>query len=489
MTTAIPAGRIAVCNRAPVRADGDYVLYWMIAARRTTWNFGLQHAVHRARELGKPLVVLEGLRSDYRWASDRLHRFVLQGMRDNAKRLERPGIVYYPYVEPQRGAGKGLLAALASRACHVVTDDFPCFFLPRMVEAAARTMPVRLEAVDSNGLLPLSETSQDFPTAYAFRRFLQKNLRPHLEAFPERDPLYRVRLAEACSIPRDVAQRWPQATPQLLAGGSLAAFPIDHAVPESATEGGAVAAARALDAFLPILPRYLDEHSEPEADVTSGLSPYLHFGHVAAHAVAHAVLEREDWTPRDVSSQASGKRQGWWGTSAATESFLDELVTWRELGYVFCRHRADYNQFESLPGWALATLAKHARDRRAYKYDHATFENARTHDPLWNAAQTQLVREGRIHNYLRMLWGKKILEWSPTPQAALETLVELNNRWALDGRNPNSYSGIFWVLGRFDRAWGPERPIYGTVRYMTSENTARKFHVADYVQRYAPVAL
>jgi len=489
MTAAIPPGRITVRNRAPVRPGGDYVLYWMIAARRTTWNFGLQHAVHRARELGRPLVVLEPLRCDYRWASDRLHRFVLQGMRDNAKRLERPGILYYPYVEPHPGAGKGLLAALAARACQVVTDEFPCFFLPRMVEAAAHVVPVHFEAIDSNGLLPLSAAPEAFLTAYVFRRFLQKNLRPHLETFPERDPLQRVRLAGECTLPREVTQRWPRATPKLLASGALDAYPIDHTVVESTVEGGAVAAAGALATFLPLLPRYADDHSEPQANVTSGLSPYLHFGHIAAHAVAHAVLEREDWTPRDVSHKATGKRQGWWGTSAATEAFLDELVTWRELGYVFCRHRIDYDRLESLPDWARATLAKHAGDRRAYVYEHTTFETARTHDPLWNAAQTQLVREGRIHNYLRMLWGKKILEWSPTPQAALATMIELNNRWALDGRNPNSYSGIFWVLGRFDRAWGPERPIYGTVRYMTSENTARKFHVADYVRRYSPALL
>jgi deoxyribodipyrimidine photo-lyase len=156
------------------------------------------------------------------------------------------------------------------------------------------------------------------------------------------------------------------------------------------------------------------------------------------------------------------------------------------LGFNFCRHRDDFDLYDSLPDWAKTTLARHLRDRRQYLYSLDEFASGRTHDRLWNAAQRQLFVEGRLHNYMRMLWGKKILEWSPTPQDALEVMIELNNKYALDGRDPNSYSGIFWVLGRYDRPWGPERPIFGTVRYMSSENTARKLDVAPYLARYAP---
>ena len=155
-------------------------------------------------------------------------------------------------------------------------------------------------------------------------------------------------------------------------------------------------------------------------------------------------------------------------------------MTWRELGYNMSSHRDDYDQYESLPDWVQATLAKHEGDPREQVYSLDEFATAATHDPLWNAAQTQLVREGRIHNYLRMLWGKKILEWSATPRDALATMIELNNRYALDGRNPNSYSGIFWTLGRYDRPWGPERPIFGSVRYMSSDNTRKKLRANDY---------
>jgi deoxyribodipyrimidine photo-lyase len=201
-----------------------------------------------------------------------------------------------------------------------------------------------------------------------------------------------------------------------------------------------------------------------------------------------AIAEHEGWAPDRLAPRATGSRSGWWGMSAAAESFLDECVTWRELGFNFTAARRDYDRYESLPDWARAALARHANDLRPHVYTPAELETAATHDPLWNAAQRQLLLTGRIHNYLRMLWGKKILEWSPTPAAALSTMIDLNNKFALDGRDPNSYTGIFWVLGRYDRPWGPERPIFGTVRYMSSENTARKFSVKGYLARYGPGA-
>ena len=169
------------------------------------------------------------------------------------------------------------------------------------------------------------------------------------------------------------------------------------------------------------------------------------------------------------------------------ESFLDELVTWRELGFNMCWQRADFDKYESLPDWAQKTLEKHSRDHRPYVYSLDELRNGKTHDKLWNAAQYQLVSEGRMHNYLRMLWGKKILEWSASPREALSAMIELNNRFAVDGRNPNSYSGIFWVLGRYDRAWGPERSIFGKIRYMTSENTAKKLSLTKYLEKYSEV--
>jgi deoxyribodipyrimidine photo-lyase len=164
------------------------------------------------------------------------------------------------------------------------------------------------------------------------------------------------------------------------------------------------------------------------------------------------------------------------------------LITWREIGFNFAARERNYDRYESLPEWAQQTLADHAEDPRPAIYSLEEFTQAKTHDPLWNAAQRQLVREGRIHNYLRMLWGKKILHWTRSPQEALEVMIQLNNQFALDGRDPNSYSGIFWVLGRYDRAWGPERPVFGKIRYMTSESTASKWRVGDYMKKYSEAA-
>lgn len=378
----VPKVRLQNCNQAPINAQGDFVLYWMIAFRRFEFNFSLQRAIEWAIELKKPLVIFEPLRIGYRWASDRIHRFVIDGMADNAARVaskKNPGILYYPYVEPTLDADKGLLAALGRHACVIVTDDFPSFFVPRMVAAVAPRLSVRLEQVDSNGLLPLRATDRVFTTAFSFRAYLQKELRAHLAEFPLSDPLARVKLPAIKSLPTAITRKWPAVSSRLLNGDAreLAKIDIDHSVAALDYRGGAGAARRRLKIFLDKrLVRYSEDANKPEADARSELSPYLHYGH--------------------------------------------------------------------------------------------------------------MVREGRIHNYLRMLWGKKILEWTATPQDALEIMVELNNRFAIDGRNPNSYSGIFWVLGRYDRPWGPERPIFGTIRYMSSDNTRKKLHVGDYLREYAP---
>jgi deoxyribodipyrimidine photo-lyase len=487
---AIPELRIDGCNDKPIRPDRDFVLYWMIAFRRTRWNFALDRAIECARELKKPLVILEALRCDYPWASDRMHRFVLRGMAEKLRKLDASQVLYYPYAERSTGEGKGLLVALADRSCRVITDDFPCFFLPQMIRSAAKQLSVCLEKIDSNGLLPLRAAEQVFPTAHSFRRFLQNNLPVHLSLFPKADPLARLDLPKPKPLPEEITKRWPPAPLSWLEDpGSLAALPINHkilpAAEPEAMNGGETAAENKWHAFMANrIGEYVEVRNEPEQQGTSGLSAYLHFGHISAHQVLHDLMAHEKWSEAKLSHRTDGSRQGWWGVRAPVEQFLDQLVTWREVGFNFSSHREDYDRYESLPEWAKETLGKHSRDERQYVYSLKHFAAARTHDPLWNAAQRQLSSEGRMHNYMRMLWGKKILEWSETPQVALEVMVELNNRYALDVRNPNSYSGVFWCLGRYDRAWGPERPVYGTIRYMSSDNTARKLHVKNYLRKY-----
>ncbi len=477
-------------NQAAIRPDAEFVLYWMTAARRSHWNYGLDRAIEWAQTLNRPLIVLEALRVDYPWASERFHRFVIDGMADNQRALEGSGALYHPYIEPTVGAGRGLLTALAENACVIVTDDYPAFFLPRMIASAgnrlgAMSPAVALEAVDSNGILPMRAADKVFARAYDFRRFLQRELPRFLSHAPRSKPLPDA-LPPIGALPDGVGERWPRASDEILAGapGALRDLPIDHSVGPVSFDGGAREGRRLLARFLDERLADYGSRNEPEADSASGLSPYLHFGHVSAHEVLHAVATREAWSPHRVSDSTSGKRTGWWNMSAAAEGFLDQLVTWRELGHNFCTHRDDPAEFASLPEWAQRTLIDHSEDPREHVYSLEQFERAETHDELWNAAQNQLRQDGRIHNYLRMLWGKKILHWSATPQEALRIMLALNDKYAVDGRDPNSYSGIMWVLGRYDRPWGPERAVFGKIRYMTSASTRRKMRVGAYIDRW-----
>jgi len=473
-------------NNEDVHSGGAFVLYYMVAARRSSWNFALDRALALGTELGRPVLVLEVLRADCPWASARLHRFAVQGMVSNRESFGRAGLTYYPYVEPVAGAGKGLLEAVAAFASAIVTDDFPGSLKANLLAEAGGTVPVRLEAVDSNGLLPLRAAEQVFSSAYQFRRFLHRTLPEHLLEMPATKPLSGRKQLQAV-VPTEIAKRWPEADLDFLANGPVesALAMVDGTVGPVETPGGEKAARSRLRRFLARrLAPYGEARNVPDADGTSGLSPYLHFGHISAHEVVESVLRQEDWSPARADDGARGKREGWWGLSPSAESFLDELITWRELGYNMATHAPDYQRYESLPAWARRTLAEHAADRRPYLYSLEGVELSATHDPLWNAAQRQLVAEGRIHGYLRMLWGKKILEWTRSPEEALDVMVELNNTYALDGRDPNSYAGIFWVLGRYDRPWGPERPVFGKIRYMSSQNTARKVAASEYMERY-----
>jgi deoxyribodipyrimidine photo-lyase len=234
------------------------------------------------------------------------------------------------------------------------------------------------------------------------------------------------------------------------------------------------------------LPGYREHRSEPrslEEGHASGLSPYLHFGHLSIEEVVERVLATTgDWSPDELRIHNRGRREGFFCDDPDVNAFLDEAITWRDVGFNWhWSRRADARGLETaLPAWALETLGAHGGDERARLYTPAELEAGATHDPLWNAAQRELVATGIIHNYLRMLWGKKVLEWSRSPAEAYRILEQLNNKYALDGRDPGSYTGILWCFGLFDRPWAPERRVFGRVRYMSSANTARKFDLAPY---------
>ena len=480
--------RIHVLNTLPVTNDGRFVLYWMVTARRLRFNFALQHAVAFANTLRLPLVILEALRCDYPWANDRLHAFALEGMAANASGIDDSSVVYYPYVEPRRHQARGLLRSLSAHAAVIVTDFHPGFFIPRMLASAAQQAKCRLEAVDSNGLIPLADHGRAFPTARGYRAFVQRSLRTSLQNFPESDPLRSLSpRSAAADIPSQILSRWPAAKMDVLRRPRqlVSSLPIDHSVAPVDMRGGPDRAAAQLRQFVADgLPRYGEDSNHPDLDATSRLSPYLHFGHISAHEVFAAVMTAERWTTRKLSGAARGAREEWWGTSPSAEKFLDQLVVWRELAFNGSHYIPHFGTYPTLPAWARQTLEKHQSDRRPYVYDLQTLEAAATHDPVWNAAMHQLKREGWFHGYMRMLWGKKILEWSNTPDSALVVMEQLMNRYSLDGRDPVSYASYGWVLGLYDRPW-PERPVFGVVRAMTSESARRKLKLKNYLATFS----
>lgn len=473
--------RVTPLNELSVQENGAYVLYWMTAFRRTRYNFALDRAIEWANRLKKPLLVFEPLRLNYPWACDRFHQFVVDGMKDQSLRFEQAKISYFPYVEPKLQSAKGLLKALSANACVVVTDDHPNFFLPNMQKEAIKQVSTYFEKVDSNGLFPLSQTPNAFITAVLYRRFLQKNLKPYFYAFPNAEPLAQVpEYLQNAKIPEDILKKW---LPTDLKTLNISDLEINHSVKPFEKGGEVCAIEKMNDFFASKLLKYDTHRNQIDQSSESGLSPFLHFGQISSHMVVEQILKSVHWTPDRLPEKVTGSRSGWWGIDPCYESFLDQIITWRELGFVFQHHTPNYDQYESLPQWAKQTLADHAQDPRQPCYDLDTLEKAKTHDPLWNAAQMQLVKEGKIQNYLRMLWAKKVLEWVKTPELALSYLIELNNKYATDGRDPNSYSGIFWCFGRFDSGW-PERAIYGKVRCMTSDSTAKKYPVQGYIRKY-----
>jgi deoxyribodipyrimidine photo-lyase len=475
--------RLVRLNDKPTNQGGEFVLYWMQMQRRFARNHSLDYAIKCANELGKPLVVYEGLRLAYPWASARIHRFILEGMRDNAVTAKLRGFTYWPFVEAPRNKGRGLLSRIAARAAVVITDDFPCFIVPKQSHALAARIDRAIIAVDANGVVPLRLLG-DAPYAAG-------HLRPRIhKVFSE---AYAHRSAARPRPPKRDADRIdPGFTLADVTDPARAAakLPVDQTVrPVESRPGGSTAARAQLKAFIKKgLPIYAEQRSQPMPPTAfhgSGLSPYLHFGHIGIEEVVANVFEAisDDDLPH-LHLDNAGKKEGFFGNDINANAFLDEALTWRDVGYVWHVHRRDDTGFlkTALPPWAYATLHLHAGDKREFSYTTEEWERGETHDPLWNAAQRELVATGSIHNYMRMLWGKKVIEWSRTPEDAYATLVHLNNKYALDGRDPNSYAGILWCFGLFDRPWAPERKVMGQIRYMSSANTAKKFRLDPYLR-------
>lgn len=455
--------RVHAAHEPGPRHGGEHVLYWMQSTFRARDNHALDFAVEQANRLRLPLVVYHGLRHDYPWASDRFHTFLLESASDLYDEFDERGIQYAFYLErdgddpaSRRAAGRpSPLVDLARRAALVVTDYFPTFLAPRQTRALRRKVETPVIAVDSATVVPIRYHEREYPAAASFRARLMAAL-PH---FLHRSPGPEPRVRRRVDLPFE---------PTVPDGGTaalVASCDIDHSVaPVPAIRGGPRAARRQLERFLETgLPRYADQRSDPNANATSGLSPYLHFGNLS---------------PVDVVLRA---REA--GPAEQFAKFQDEILTWRELAFNFTHFDPRHRTVEAIPDWARRELRTGESDDRPALYTAEELEHAQTAEPLWNAAQMAYVRDGWMPNPLRMLWGKSVIQWTRNAGEALGILEHLNNKYALDGRDPSSYLNILWVFGKFDRPFY-RRPIYGTVRYMSLKAAEKKFDVRKVIERY-----
>ena len=439
-------------------------------AQRGRANEALDETIRRANELALPVVVYQGLNPDYPEANDRIHRFILEGARDTARTLLERGIRFVFFLRRKRSDRRRAAVEMIRESALTVVDDFPAFILPRATARAVQLTAdagVPILAFDGNGVIPMAEIPERQVAARTIRpkihRLLPAYLWPEEDVEPDRD-------SSSLGVPvRGIEAELRDATGDTL-DDLVASCEIDHGVlPSLRYAGGRRAGLERLEAFVDgPLRVYHERSSDPGADATSHLSPHLHFGSVGSREVALRVLHAEG-IPHD-----------------AIDAFLEQLIVRRELSFNFCRHtpRSEHASLESVPDWARETLETHRDDERTTTYDEAELEAGETHDEVWNAAQAELVATGTFHNYLRMQWGKNLLRWTRRPEEALRLMIAFHHRYALDGRDPNTYANVLWCFGLHDRPF-PEREVLGKLRPMSSERTRKKHDLPPYLERVA----
>jgi len=452
--------RVLVRRPGAPRREGKCVVYWMQRAIRIQDNPALDVAIEAGNILEKPVVVFFSVIPNYPHANLRHYYFLAQALRDAAADAAERGVGFVLRRHP----GNSVAAFLDEvQASLLVGDENPCREPERWRNSLARKLRIPFWTVDADVVVPSSVFGRTY--------FLLHHFRPHLQR----------ELPNFLVDPANPAPLHPWKQPKRLAsfpvaGDITAGFSrLDRSVqPVDTFTGGAHAALKRLRQFADHqLADYEKTRNKPEVEGTSRLSPYLHFGNISPIRIAHEVNQAVE----------QGR-----AAAAAAESFLNELIGWRELAVLFVRHNPHYDSWECAEPWARRTLEEHASDPRPRRYSLAELEHARTGDELWNAAQLQMVNTGWMHNYMRMYWAKKILEWAPNPATAFDWAVILNDKYQLDGRDPNGYAGIAWaIVGKHDRSWFT-RPIFGTIRYMSGNSTGKKFDAATYIWQNRPIA-
>ena len=429
-------------------SGGDYVLYWMQASQRVQYNHALEFAIDRANDLGKPLVVFFGITGGFPDANLRHYHFMLEGLGAVRQELKERGIRLVVRTGPPADGVK----ALGRAASLTVTDRGYLRVQKKWRREAARLIACPFIQVETDVIVPVEAAS-------AKEAYAASTLRPRIVTRLERYlvPLKRRRLRKHSSgagfESLDVED--PRAI--------MAKLDVDSSVgPVPGFRGGTPEARRRLNRFVrKSLDEFAERRNDPGHDCLSDMSPYLHFGQISPLYIALKVKK---------------------AASPGTAAYLEELIVRRELSMNFVNYNGAYDSFRCLPDWAQKTLREHRAERRRQVYTLRQLEQAATHDPYWNAAQREMVFSGKMHGYMRMYWGKKIIEWTQKPERAFKVAVYLNNKYELDGRDPNGFAGVAWCFGKHDRAWA-ERPVFGKIRYMNDKGLRRKFDIQAYVDR------
>jgi len=424
--------------------------------RRAEGNHALSYAISLANEQALPVLFYDGLTCSYPSANDRLHTFLLEGVPDTATALEQRGIGYLFYLRKRRADPDNLLYELAKDAAAIVTDDYPAFIARRYNASVPAKVDVPYYAVDSSCVVPMACLEKREYAAYTIRPKIHKLLGRHLRAAPNPTVRMPYQLSRHDLHTHVTAENIAQL---------VQACEIDHAVrPSLSFRGGSVQAHKHLEHFLTRnLSRYANNRNEPTAHATSDLSPYLHFGHISSLEIALAAIDFAD------------------RHKLFPSEFIEELIVRRELAFNFAARSPKIDSLCVLPDWARKSLEKHRGDARPHLYTREQLERAESSDDLWNATQKELLLRGKIQGYYRMYWGKKIIEWSKTYEQALDAMIYFHDRYALDGRDPNTYANILWCFGLHDRPF-VERPIFGQIRYMSYHGMKRKTNTAGYIR-------
>ncbi|MGA9769759.1 MAG: deoxyribodipyrimidine photo-lyase [Blastocatellia bacterium] len=432
--------------------DGRAVVYWMQRAQRGVDNMALDIAIEAANELRRPVAVFFGLHPKYPNANLRHYAFLIEGLAETIKRIERRGAAFIFRPFPRHDL---LRFCDEVKPCLVVGDENPLRAPESWRRSAAEKLRVPFWTVDADAIVP----ARIFEKEEYAARTLRPKINRVLEVFmhPPKNPRAR------CPW-RDDERPFSQPLDE---AALLSNLPFNRsAQPVTTFKGGTGEGLRRLRLFIKKgLAQYDTARNLPHLDATSALSAYLHFGHLSPLRVALEIRNADC-------------------PETARQAYLEELIVRRELAINFVARNPNYDRLEGCPNWARTTLKDRARDERPHLYTEAQLESASTADALWNAAQTEMIRTGRMHGYLRMYWAKKILEWTRSAEVAFDIAVRLNDKYFLDGRDPNGYTGISWAIGgKHDRPWGPRRPVFGTVRYMSGAGMARKFDVKAYIER------